>query len=70
MSFNHEDPIQLLQLRVGALEYLVRQLAATQPPELLKVIEENTLKQMDKWKDESPEIVEIMESALSLMPNN
>ncbi|HDR2394558.1 hypothetical protein LH668_13615 [Enterobacter kobei] len=68
MPFDHDDPIQLLQLRVGALEYLVKQLAAAQPDNVLALLKANTEKQIEIWKDKSPEVVEIMESSLDMLP--
>lgn len=68
MPFDHDDPIQLLQLRVGALEYLVKQLAAAQPDNVLALLKENTEKQIEIWKDKGPEVVEIMESSLDMLP--
>lgn len=69
MSFDLEDPIQLLQLRVGALEFIMKQIAAAQSQPVRELIEVETRKQMEIWKDKSPELVEIMESALSFLPN-
>ncbi|MDV1319416.1 hypothetical protein [Citrobacter freundii] len=68
MPFDHDDPVQLLQLRVGALEYLVKQLAAAQPDNVLALLKENTEKQIELWKDKSPEIVEIMKFSLDMVP--
>ncbi|KMK08524.1 hypothetical protein ABW06_24600 [Pluralibacter gergoviae] len=68
MSFDQSDPIQLLQLRVGALEFIVKQLAAIQSVTALELIEENTKKQIEIWKEKSPEIVEVMEFALDILP--
>ena len=69
MSYDVNDPMQLLQLRVGALEYFMKQIAAAQPQSVRDLIEEETQKQIAIWKDKSPEVVEIMESALSFLPN-
>lgn len=68
MPFDHDDPVQLLQLRVGALEYLVKQLAAAQPDNVLALLKENTEKQIELWGDKSPEIVEIMKFSLDMVP--
>lgn len=68
MSFDQSDPIQLLQLRVGALEFIVKQLATIQSVTALELIEENTKKQIEIWKEKSPEIVEVMEFALDILP--
>ncbi|WP_447717259.1 hypothetical protein [Pluralibacter gergoviae] len=68
MSFDQSDPIQLLQLRVGALEFIVKQLAAIQSVTALELIEENTKKQIEIWKEKIPEIVEVMEFALDILP--
>ncbi|EMH2076292.1 MULTISPECIES: hypothetical protein [Citrobacter] len=68
MPFDHDDPVQLLQLRVGALEYLVKQLAAAQPDNVLALLKENTEKQIELWEDKSPEIVEIMKFSLDMVP--
>ncbi|PHH47922.1 hypothetical protein [Pluralibacter gergoviae] len=68
MSFDQSDSIQLLQLRVGALEFIVKQLAAIQSVTALELIEENTKKQIEIWKEKIPEIVEVMEFALDILP--
>lgn len=69
MSYDLNDPIQQLQIRVGALEYFMKQIAAAQPQSVQDLIEEEAQKQIAIWKDKSPELVDIMESALSFLPN-
>ncbi|EBS6058516.1 hypothetical protein D9Q01_01505 [Salmonella enterica subsp. enterica serovar Give] len=68
MPYDHDDPIQNLQQRVGTLEYLIKQLIAAQPESVHQLIKENANIQIDIWKEKSPEIVEIMESALNVLP--
>lgn len=69
MSNDSNDLIKDLQLRVGGLEYLMKQIAAAQPQSVRDMIENEAQKQIDIWKGKSPQIVDIIESALSLLPN-
>jgi hypothetical protein len=66
MPYDKDDVIQDLQLRVNALEYMVRLLVSGQSSEVKENINELTNIEIDRWKDKSPEIIQIMEQALAL----
>ncbi|MCM7775002.1 hypothetical protein M8S83_23185 [Enterobacter asburiae] len=66
MPNDENDVIKNLQLRVNALEYLVRMLVSGQSAELKENIDELTNIGIERWKDMSPEIIKILEQALSL----
>ncbi|WP_447765761.1 hypothetical protein [Enterobacter asburiae] len=66
MTYNENDVIKNLQLRVNALEYIVRMLVSGQSAELKENIDELTNIGIERWKDMSPEIIKILEQALSL----
>lgn len=63
MPYDENDVIKNLQLRVTALEYIVRMLVSG---ELKENIDELTNIGIERWKDMSPEIIKILEHALSL----
>lgn len=66
MTYNENDVIKNLQLRVNALEFIVRMLVSGQSAELKENIDELTNIGIERWKDMSPEIIKILEQALSL----
>ncbi|EOC9367850.1 hypothetical protein ACJCHP_004566 [Enterobacter asburiae] len=66
MPYDENDAIKNLQLRVNALEYIVRMLVSGQSAELKENIDELTNIRIERWKDMSPEMIKILEHALSL----
>ncbi|MCT4701232.1 hypothetical protein MUA02_04260 [Enterobacteriaceae bacterium H20N1] len=67
MPYDKDDVIQDLQLRVNALEYMVRMLVSGQSSEVKENIDELTNIEIERWKNKSPEIIQIMEQALTLV---
>lgn len=63
MTYDESDVIKNLQLRVNALEYIVRMLVSGQSEEVKNNIDELTNIGIERWKDMSPEIIKILERA-------
>ncbi len=69
MPLNHDDAVTSLQLRVTALEYLVRGLPASQHPGLLEEFRACTRKQIETYENKCPGSSEFMEYALTFLPD-
>ncbi|KGA39409.1 hypothetical protein KU75_22920 [Pectobacterium odoriferum] len=71
MNTDDFDEIENLQIRVGAIEYMVRMLAAAHGEQVIESIEKATLAEIEKWDkpgDKEKNIVaELMKQSLSLI---
>ncbi|WP_413732361.1 hypothetical protein [Sodalis sp. RH20] len=67
MTEQEKEDLRILQVRVGAAEYVIRLLCSQHPEGERKFLAQLINQEKNKWSVSNPLITEIMDQALSLI---